>query len=64
MFLALLWWIIGVLAGSVAAFLVYFITPDSPDRAWPAALTLIMIALGSGIFGSFKSWQLYNKKVS
>ena len=59
-FLALLWWIIGVLAGSVAAFFVYLLSSNNAD--WPAAVVLLSIALLCGIGGSIKSFRLYRKK--
>lgn len=63
-FFALLWWIIGVLSGSLAAYFVYFFSLESSGRDWPAVFSFVLIALGCGIFGMFRSWQLYNKKIA
>ncbi len=63
-FFALLWWIIGVMSGSVVAFFVYYFSPESSGRDWPAVISFVMISLGCGIFGMFRSWQLYTRKVS
>lgn len=61
-FFALLWWIIGVLFGSLAAFLVYFLSQNGSGTDWPAIVTFTLITLGFGFFGIWKSWQIYNKK--
>jgi len=63
-FFALLWWIIGVLSGSLAAYFVYFFSLESSGRDWPAVIAFVLIALGCGVFGMFRSWQLYNKKIA
>ncbi|NNC77917.1 MAG: hypothetical protein HKN77_08135 [Woeseiaceae bacterium] len=63
-FFALLWWIVGVLSGSVAAFLIYFLSPEDSGRDWPAITAFSIIALGFGGFGIRKSWQLYIKKAA
>lgn len=63
-FFALLWWIVGVLSGSVAAFFVYLFSPDSSGHDWPAVIAFVVISLGFGIFGMFRSWQLYTRKIA
>ena len=63
-FFALLWWIIGVMSGSVVAFLFYHFSPEGSGRDWPAIISFAMISLGCGIFGMFRSWQLYTRKVA
>ncbi len=63
-FFALLWWIIGVMSGSVAAFFVYYFFLDGSGLDWPAVIAFIIISLGCGIFGMFRAWQLYTRKVA
>lgn len=63
-FFALLWWIIGVMSGSVVAFFVYYFSPESSGRDWPAVIAFVAISLGCGIFGMFRSWQLYTRKIA
>ena len=64
LFFVCLWWFMGVLAGIVSAFFVYLVTPDGPDRGWPALYAFVGIALATGLFGTVKSWQLYRAKVA
>ena len=64
LFFMCLWWFKGVLAGLVGAFFVYVLTPDGPTRGWPALFAFIGIAIAIGLFGTFKSWQLYRSKVA
>ena len=64
LFFTCLWWFKGVLAGLVTAFFVYLVTPDGPDRGWPAFYAFVGIALAIGLFGTVKSWQLYKAKVA
>ena len=64
LFFMCLWWIKGVLAGLVGAFFVYWVTPDGPQRGWPALFAFVGIALTFGLFGTVKSWQLYKAKVA
>lgn len=64
LFYALLWWIVGVISGSVVAFFVYYFSPESSGRDWPAIISFAAISLGCGIFGIFRSWKLYSRKVA
>ena len=63
-FFVCLCWFKGVLAGLVAAFFVFYATPDGPSRAWPAAITFFGIVFAFGIFGTVKAWQMYKAKVA
>ena len=64
LFFTCLWWFKGVLAGVVGAFFVYLLTPEGPERGWPALFAFVGIALMIGLFGTVKSWQLYKNKVA
>ena len=64
LFFVCLWWLMGVSAGIVTAFFVFFVTPDGPDRAWPAFYAFVGIVLATGLFGTVKSWRLYRAKVA
>ena len=64
LFFMCLWWFKGVLAGLVAAFFVYLLTPDGPTRGWPALFAFVGIAFAIGLFGTVKSWQLYRARVA
>ena len=64
LFFMFLWWFMGVLAGVVSAFFIYLVTPDGPERGWPALYAFLGIALATGLFGTVKSWQLYRAKIA
>ena len=63
-FFALLWWIIGVLSGSVVAFLIYYLSSGDSGRDWPAVAAFASISLAFGVSGMFRAWQLYTRKVA
>ena len=52
------------MSGSVVAFFVYYFSPESYGRDWPAVIAFAAISLGFGIFGMFRSWQLYTRKIA
>lgn len=59
---ASLWWAIGILAGSVLAFFVFFFTPDSPTRAWPSFFAFVGTVLTCGLFGIYIAFKTYSRK--
>ena len=64
LFYAGLWWGIGVLAGCVLAFFVFVVTPNGPERSWPAVYVLFGTIGLCGIFGTYLSWKTYICKMS
>lgn len=61
LFLSLLWWIVGVLSGSVAAFAVYSRAFGGFGSDSTAIVVFAAVALGLGVFGTRRAWQLYRK---
>lgn len=58
LFFAGLWWAIGVLA------FIVFVTPDNPQRAWPAVYVFVGMTVIYYFFGIYRPWETYRQKVS
>ena len=64
LFFCLLTWTAGVLGGSVAALLVYSVTPDGPARDWPAVAAFVGVTVACGTFGVLRSLKMCRSRVA
>ncbi|MDX1515870.1 MAG: hypothetical protein R3288_03470 [Woeseiaceae bacterium] len=60
---AVICWVIGVLAGSVVAYFVWFFAPASSGKDWPALIAFVVVVIVCGAFGLMKGWQMYRHKM-
>ena len=64
LFFIFLWWFKGVMLGVVTAFFVYLVTPEGPERGWPALYSFIGVTFVVGFGGTVVAWRAFRAKLA